>query len=163
VLSAADSLIGDARGVSSYFSKSLSPVLVSPPSTPHRSTPAQLPRAHPRAETRRLIALALPSPADAHVRACVLAVAGRSRAKSLELAGQIGLYKYARFETLPRVPVSSCGPVASWSDGRARVRLQCTPVHAHVRAGGSLARARLAWRLSSRVCHSHRGPAFRGR
>jgi hypothetical protein len=125
----ADLLIGDARGVSSYSSQSLSPVLVSPPSTPHRSTPAQLPRAHPRAETRRRVALALPSHADAHACACVLAVAGRSRAKSLELLGEIGLYEYVRFHTLPLVPVASCGSVASWSDGRSRVRLQCTPTY----------------------------------
>ena len=80
---AADLLIGDARGVSSYSSKSLSPVLVSPPSTPHRSTPAQLPRAHPRTEIRPDLTHALPSPADAHVRLSCVPATGANRREIL--------------------------------------------------------------------------------
>ena len=81
---AADLLIGDARGVSSYSSKSLSPVQVSAPCTPHRSTPAQQPRAHPRAEIRPGIDLALPSSGDAHVRpSCVPATGADRREISL--------------------------------------------------------------------------------
>jgi hypothetical protein len=126
---AADWLTSSARGVSCCCYSSRSSAQVSVPSTPHRSTPAQLPRASPRAENRCRITLVLPSPADAHLRACVLAVPGQSRAKSLELVGETGLYENGRLETLPWVPVLSGGSVPSWSDGRVRVRLECTPTY----------------------------------
>jgi hypothetical protein len=80
---AADSLIGDARGVTSYYAQSFSTVQVSAQPARHRSTPAQLPRAHPRAEIRPDLTHALPSPADAHVRLSCVPATGANRREIL--------------------------------------------------------------------------------